>query len=590
MEKNKDKKEKKKNKFNLTRLLLVLVFSILGGIIIFIAVGGYIYSITPPGKTSSIYDGFKILMKPGTTAFSGKDTLNILCLGLDHNYTEQGILYTKGARTDTIFVLSIDKEAKYVNMLSIPRDTWVYIDGYGYNKINSAYSFGGLELAKKTISEFLGIKIDHYIIIKIKAGTEIVDALDGLNIDVEKDMDYDDNWGNLHIHLKQGEQKLTGTEAVGYARFRHDEEGDWGRMRRQQQVINALVKELKKPENILKIDKLIKIANANIETDLKPAEMLDICRCYKDFDKKNMATGIIHGYDDTNADGLSIIIPDNNEKIKLVRQLLLRQEEIIIPNGCTVKILNGSQTEGLASELADHFERKGYKVSRIGDADKYDYEDSVIIPNNAKKGSIEEITNLLGYITVGQKQEAESNEDYTIIIGNKWLKWKEEHPEIFTKKEVKVEETPVDNYNYNSGYNSNRGYNNYNNNYNSGYEKNYTEVTQPQSTSTTETKQNDQSQKTENDSTSSDQQKENNVEGEQKENKQETTEKPIEQQTQENIQQSTNTETVEETPKPEVIKIPHIETTEQPVQTDEPQNQEVKGTIIEVEEKEIESE
>lgn len=397
--------KKGKKKFNFGRLLLVFVISLFVGVVIFIAVGGYIYSITPPGKTTSIYDGFKILMKPGTTAFNGKDTLNILCLGLDHNYTDQGILYTKGARTDTIFVLSIDKEAKYVNMLSIPRDTWVYIDGYGYNKINSAYSFGGLELAKKTISEFLGIKIDHYIIIKIKAGTEIVDALDGLNIDVEKDMDYDDNWGNLHIHLKEGEHKLTGAEAVGYARFRHDEEGDWGRMRRQQQVINALVKELKKPENLLKIDKLIKIANENIETDLTPAEMLDICRCYKDFDKKNMATGIIHGYDDKTEDGLAIIIPDDNERIKLVRQLLLREEEIVIPNGCTVKILNGSGTEGLASELADHFERKGYKVSRIGDADRYDYEDSVIIPNNAKKGSIQDITNLLGYITLEQNKK-----------------------------------------------------------------------------------------------------------------------------------------------------------------------------------------
>ena len=121
--------------------MLVFVISLFAGVVIFIAVGGYIYSITPPGKTTSIYDGFKILMKPGTTAFNGKDTLNILCLGLDHNYTDQGILYTKGARTDTIFVLSIDKEAKYVNMLSIPRDTWVYIDGYGYNKQDKRSSY-----------------------------------------------------------------------------------------------------------------------------------------------------------------------------------------------------------------------------------------------------------------------------------------------------------------------------------------------------------------------------------------------------------------------------------------------------------------
>ena len=564
--------KKGKKKFNFGRLLLVFVISLFAGVVIFIAVGGYIYSITPPGKTTSIYDGFKILMKPGTTAFNGKDTLNILCLGLDHNYTDQGILYTKGARTDTIFVLSIDKEAKYVNMLSIPRDTWVYIDGYGYNKINSAYSFGGLELAKKTISEFLGIKIDHYIIIKIKAGTEIVDALDGLNIDVEKDMDYDDNWGNLHIHLKEGEHKLTGAEAVGYARFRHDEEGDWGRMRRQQQVINALVKELKKPENLLKIDKLIKIANENIETDLTPAEMLDICRCYKDFDKKNMATGIIHGYDDKTEDGLAIIIPDDNERIKLVRQLLLREEEIVIPNGCTVKILNGSGTEGLASELADHFERKGYKVSRIGDADRYDYEDSVIIPNNAKKGSIQDITNLLGYITLEQKQEAENNEDYTIIIGNKWLTWKSEHPELFEKKEEKIEQ-PVNN--YNSGYNSNRGYNNYNN-YNNYYEKSYTELTQPEST------ENQKAEEQKSESTESTENKESKTSGtETNENKQETTEAPIEQQTQEPVQ---NPEQPVEEKRPEVIQIPHIE---EPVQTDEPQNQEVKGTIIEVEEKEV---
>ena len=427
-------------------------------------------------------------------------------------------------------------------------------------------------MTKKTVSEFLGIKLDHYIIIKIKAGTEIVDALDGLNIDVEKDMDYDDNWGNLHIHLKAGTQKLTGAEAVGYARFRHDEEGDWGRMRRQQQVINELVKELKRPENILKIDKLIKIANENIETDLTPAQMLDICRCYKDFDKKNMATGIIHGYDDSTEDGLSIIIPDNNEKIKLVRQLLLRQEEIVIPNGCTVKILNGSGTGGLASELADFFEKKGYKVSRIGDADRYDYEDSIIIPNNAKKGSIQEITNILGYIKMEQKQEAESNEDYTIIIGNKWLQWKSEHPEIFAKKEEKIQETPVENYNYNSGYNSNTGSSNYNNNYNSNYDKSYTEVTQTESTAEQQQTEQQKNENTEN---------ENLVEHPESEKNVEVIEKPVEEENQEQIN---NTETVEQK-KPEVIKIPHIE---EPVHVEE-QHQEVQGTIVdEVEEKNVE--
>lgn len=423
------KSNSKNNKFNWKRLLAVLFISLFAGAAVFVAAGAYIYSITPQGKTSGLYDSIKFIMKPGETAFKGKKTLNILCVGLDHNYTDQGILYTKGARTDTIFVISIDSEAKHINMLSVPRDTWIEIPGYGYSKINGAYSIGGMDLAKKTISKFLGISLDNYIIIRIKAANEIVDALGGLEIDVPKDMNYDDNWGNLHIHLKQGVQKLNGAEAAGFARFRHDEEGDWGRMKRQQQVINALLKELKKPENLLKIDKLIKIAHDNIETDMDPAEMLDICRLYKDFDRNAMRTGIVRGSDAMSDDGQAIIIPDNQEKIKLVKSLLLRDESM--ENTCRLSILNGSRTEGLASELAMFFEDKGYTVDNIADADSYDYEDSVIIPHTQNAQSAKQLANVLGYVTMKPKEEAAGQEEYTIIIGNKWLKWKEEHPEIF---------------------------------------------------------------------------------------------------------------------------------------------------------------
>ena len=177
----------------------------------------------------------------GERVFGNTDRLNVLLLGIDYNHDDKGIIYTKGARSDTMMVVSLSRDAKFLNVVSIPRDTRVYIgEGYGYEKINSAYSYGGVEQAKKTASEFLGVPIQHHVVVKVSGAKDLIDALGGLAIDVEKDMDWDDNWGNLHIHLKKGPQLLNGEQAVGYARFRMDEEGDRGRIRRQQQVIRVL--------------------------------------------------------------------------------------------------------------------------------------------------------------------------------------------------------------------------------------------------------------------------------------------------------------------------------------------------------------
>lgn len=426
-----------------TKLKKKIIFSItllLGSLILFIGGLAYIYSITPPRERNSIIDSINFLVKPGETAFKGRKTMNILCLGLDNNYTEKGIAYTKDSRSDTMFVISIDSSAKQINMLSIPRDTWVNIPGYGYEKINGAYAFGGLELAKKTVSSFLGVPIDHHVIIRIKAAKEIVDAIGGLEIDVMKDMDYDDNWGNLHIHLKKGPQKLDGAQAVGYARFRHDEEGDWGRMRRQQQVINAIIREMKKPGKFPKIDKLVGIVRENVETDLTTAEIIDICRLYKDFDRQNMMTGIIKGDDAVSDAGASIIIPNETEKKKLVKRLLIREGDELITNK-KLAIYNGSQTQGLATELATYFESRGYEIVKIADADRYDYEDSAII-SYTKNGLVNpDIKNILGYVTVQKGTDPPTNEDYTIIIGNKWVDWLRDHP--MPEIERAIEEPPV---------------------------------------------------------------------------------------------------------------------------------------------------
>src|SRR4029079_567203 len=91
----------------------------------------------------------------------------------------------------------------------------------------------------ETVDQFLGIRIDYYVLVKLGAMQQFVDKIGGVPVDVEKDMDYEDRWGHLFIHLKKGLQTLNGQQMEGYMRFRHDAESDYGRMRRQQPDLRA---------------------------------------------------------------------------------------------------------------------------------------------------------------------------------------------------------------------------------------------------------------------------------------------------------------------------------------------------------------
>ena len=144
---------------------------------------------------------------------------NILVLGADKGEYDPG-------RTDTIILVSVDPKAKEVGVLSVPRDTRVMIPGRGYNRINTAYAFGGPQLAKKTVENWLGIDIDYYVVVDFAGFEHIVDTLGGVEIDVEKRMRYQDRAQGLHIDLHPGRQVLDGRQALNYIRYRADGLGD----------------------------------------------------------------------------------------------------------------------------------------------------------------------------------------------------------------------------------------------------------------------------------------------------------------------------------------------------------------------------
>jgi len=387
-------------------------------------VGGFAYLQTVPEHggqglffgPGGLYETFT--RAPGERAFQGRARMNILCLGIDYNYDERGIHYTKGARSDTIFVISVDAQGRTLNVVSIPRDTQVLIsEEIGYDKVNAAYSYGGIEQAKATVSSFLGIPIDHFVIVRVSGARKLVDAIGGLHVEVEKDMNYDDNWGNLHIHLEKGPQVLNGEQAVGYARFRMDEEGDRGRIRRQQQIMEALVRRLKDPMVVLRLQALVKAVKENVETDFSVLDMLDLTYLYKDFDRTRMKTGAIVG-DDADINGVSYIIPYAPENNRIVMELL-KEPSDVSRQDLRIEVLNGSGDEVAVGEVAEDLRREGFQVARVAQADRSDYASTVVIDRLGSVAVRTALENLLRGALYERDVRAEhpGQYDVTIIVG-----------------------------------------------------------------------------------------------------------------------------------------------------------------------------
>ena len=229
---------------------------------------------------------------------------NIIVLGVDERAEEYDV-----GRSDTLFVVMFDTNKKSASLLSVPRDTRVRIKGHGWDKINHAYAYGGRELTQKTTEELLGIKINNYVMVDFKGFVGLVDAIGGVDINVEKNMYYYDAWDGFKIDLKKGMQHMDGKTAIQYVRYR-DEEGDIGRIRRQQHFIMAVYDRITSANMLLHIPGLAKQLTNMVKTDLPIADMVDLGRALHAMVKtKGLAMATVPGTPEY-IDGISYWLPD----------------------------------------------------------------------------------------------------------------------------------------------------------------------------------------------------------------------------------------------------------------------------------------
>jgi len=299
----------------------------------------------------------------------GNRRKNILLLGVDSN--GQGTDPWEGTRTDTIILMNVDPKTKSLNAISIPRDSKVYLPGdHGVQKINAAHAIGGVGMTIRTVEETLGVKIDRYIMVHDQAVKEIVDALGGIDIYVEKNMHYNDFSGKLFINLQKGNNHLDGNQVIGYLRFRHDPMGDIGRTQRQQWFLRGLMEALKKPESIAKLPEVISVANKYIKTNMSFYELSQYAGLAKHLDMDKIEIAMLPGA--PNKKGyISYWILDPEKTQDVVNRLIYR-EKIQPENITDIKagIMFSKGYEDEAELVKEQLNTLGITVACSGEVNK----------------------------------------------------------------------------------------------------------------------------------------------------------------------------------------------------------------------------
>ena len=263
----------------------------------------------------SLYEQAKRLAEAEERAQKAKQAQTFLLLGVDSRRGER-------ARSDSILLAAVPNGGGNVRLMSIPRDTYTHVPGHGYTKINHAMSYGGVSLMKSTVEEFLNVPVDHVLTVDFDGFRKVVDELGGLDLTVEKNMDYDDPTDGTSIHLRQGQTIQSGKQALDYARFRHDAQADTGRMKRQQAVIRAIMQKGSQPRNWTKMFRFADIVGEHVKTDLPPGEWMSLAMTYADFRPEQLQTIEIAGKNRISPrDNLWYFFVDESDRRRVSRQL-----------------------------------------------------------------------------------------------------------------------------------------------------------------------------------------------------------------------------------------------------------------------------
>ena len=368
--------------------------------------------------------------------------INVLLLGMDDRPDKSGL-----SLTDTMIVLTLDPQSSTAGMLSLPRDLWVNIPGYNTAaKLNMAHSMGersadgdGPQLVMDTVSNFIGQPIEYYVRVNFQGFIEIVDLIGGIDIIVPRTIRDDeyptDDYGVELFYLEQGLQHLDGETALKYARTRHSDD-DYARSRRQQDVIRAVVDRVTRADMIAsllpKSWQLISTMRSSISTNIPIPVQIELATYMREAALQEIRQDVLdsrYGEERITETAGWILIPDREKVRRAVSEffrpsLSADPTAELDPQWVRIEVLNGTGERGIAAATRDYLQQRGWKVVAIGDADRSDYSQTIVINYGVPATIVQDVGDTLRLSTAagGLQGLSSSNPvDLRIVVGRDLL-------------------------------------------------------------------------------------------------------------------------------------------------------------------------
>lgn len=395
-------------------------------IILIVGAAGFVYArfLEERIHVGSLLNGSDSAYKHITPRAQDSDPITFLLLGSDKRWS----IKEDPGRSDTIMVLRINPQKKIAYLISFPRDSRVDIPGHGKKKINAAYQYGGPDLMIQTIHQLTGLEINHFAVVDFDGFKEIVNALGGIDINVEKDIK--DHFQGRDIFIPAGRQHLEGQTALDYVRVRHVDD-DFGRMGRQQQFLKGIMDKVLSLGGVLRIPQLANIASNNITTDngLSLGEMASYANMVRSVGRSNLHMLTLPGTCEMIGDG-SYVVLDQGKMAWILDRINndlppeLTAEEKQIQN-ITVDVQNGTGTSGMAKKMADKLSANGFKVGQVGNAENFNYYNTRIIAPGEMVDLAKTVQTQLGFGRVVMQTATEGSfvPNITVIVGRDFSKY-----------------------------------------------------------------------------------------------------------------------------------------------------------------------
>ncbi len=370
-----------------------------------------------------------------------RDPVTILVLGSDSRENLPDELLSDfgdfgGQRADVIMLMQLIPDAGRMRLLSIPRDLKVDIEGYGSDKLNAAYAYGGAPLMVDTVRNITGLPIHHYLEVDFVGFAGLVDELGGVVIDFPhqaRDL-------KSGLSVEAGRQRLDGITALAYARSRSYQElrdGSWtsvaandlGRTQRQQDLVLAIMNEARSPTAVLEVDRVISRLGGYVSVDpgFLGLDFVDLGLTFRslgtdDIDRMTLPTESVR------ENGIWYEVRSEPAASEALSAFLTADSEIratpttsvesapAMPSAAelALEVLNGNGRKGAAGEVATMLEASGFTIDAVGDADHYDYGETLILATSLDVGEV--VASALGFgsVEVGSPPDGY---DVVVIVG-----------------------------------------------------------------------------------------------------------------------------------------------------------------------------